>query len=100
MFSQHCSCGVSLLFGVHHQPWRDVHRHEFLEQQFRCVGQFHLRDLRLVLAPLALVSVVAQVGYGDQAAEVAHVDTVRVANLEQERNVGIFLEKYSPKKIL
>jgi hypothetical protein len=49
-----------------HHSWRDVHSHEFLEEELCCVGKFDLRNLRLVLAPLALERVVAKVGDGDQ----------------------------------
>ena len=47
---------------------------------FPCVC---LRYLGFVLAALALKSVVPQVGDGDQAAEVADVDAVRIGNLKQ-----------------
>ena len=49
-----------------HHSWRDVHSHEFLEEKLCCVGKFDLRNLRLVLATLALERVVAKVGDGDQ----------------------------------
>jgi hypothetical protein len=51
-----------------HHSWRDVHSHEFLEEELCCVGKFDLRNLRLVLAPLALERIVAKVGDGDQTA--------------------------------
>ena len=54
-----------------------------MEQQLGRIRQLDLRDLRLVLAALALKSVVPQVGDSDQAAEVADVDAVRIGNLKE-----------------
>ena len=54
-----------------------------MEEQLRRIRQLYLRDLRLVLTSLALKSIVPQVGDGDQAAEVADVDAVRIGDLKQ-----------------
>ena len=43
----------------------------------------YLWYLRLVFAALALERVVPEVGDGDEAADVAHVDAVGVGHLEQ-----------------
>ena len=67
-----------------HQPRRDRHGHEFLEQQLACVGEHylhHLGALGRVLA--ALEGLVLQVRNGDEAAGLTHVDPIRVALVHQ-----------------
>ena len=67
----------------HHHSRGNVHGHQLLEEQLRRIWQLDLRDLRLVLASLALESVVPQVGNSDEAAEIADVDAVRIRDLKQ-----------------
>ena len=74
--------GLSLLEFDHH-PRRYAHGHEFLEQKFASVRNADFGDLSLVAAAFALEGVVAQVGDGHQAAQVAHVHRVSVGNFEK-----------------
>ena len=73
---------MTRVLGDHHAR-RDAHGHELLEEELAGVGYAYLRDLRLVLAAAALVGLLLELRDGDQAAEVAHVHTIRVGDLEQ-----------------
>ena len=70
-------------FSRHHHSRCNVHRHEFLEKQFGCVGKFDLGNLGLVLTALALKDVLPEIGDGYQAAQVADMDSVRIRHFEQ-----------------
>jgi hypothetical protein len=59
-----------------HEPWSNVHRHQLLEEQLGGIRKLHLRYLSFVLAALALKSVVAQVGNGNQTTQVAYMKSV------------------------
>lgn len=66
-----------------HQPGRNIHRHQLLEQQFRSIRQPHLRNLRLILTPLTLKRVIPHIRNRNQPTEITNMNPVRIGHLEQ-----------------
>ena len=67
-----------------HQPGRDSHGHELLEEELARVGHHHLHNLGPLARVLAaLKRLVLEVGHRDEAARLAHVDAVGVGLIHE-----------------
>ena len=54
-----------------------------MEEQLASIGNTNLRDLRLVVASLAIERIALEIGDSDQTAQVANVRTVRVGLVKE-----------------
>lgn len=68
---------------VDHEARGNVHRLEFLAEEFEGVWDVDLGDLGLVAAGLALKGAFAEIGHGHHATEVADKDAVRIRNIKE-----------------
>mmetsp|Transcript_16479 Transcript_16479/g.64296 ORF Transcript_16479/g.64296 Transcript_16479/m.64296 type:complete len:1268 (+) Transcript_16479:614-4417(+) len=67
----------------HEDARRDLHGHQLLEEELAGVGDVDLRDVRVVVAALALELLLLEVGDGEEATVVADVDAVGVGLREE-----------------